>query len=168
MPQVWELVVFWTNASVRTQANIRPISQNWIIKRLERSSGTLLCLWYAVLCSCSQLEFKNRLLKRSTSVGGKSVYFERWMSGIVKELFPGSRLKSCRNDGSVNVELKQKAVSVAHWQQKLTTSKKLVAPQGFEPRYLEPKSSVLPLDEGAILCRRAKYKFLADYRQLSF
>lgn len=26
----------------------------------------------------------------------------------------------------------------------------LVAPQGFEPRYLEPKSSVLPLDEGAI------------------
>ena len=43
-----------------------------------------------------------------------------------------------------------------------------IAPQGFEPRYLEPKSSVLPLDEGAILCRGAKYKFLADYRQLTF
>ena len=77
-------------------------------------------------------------------------------------------LQSTRDRGSVNAELKQKAVSVAHLQQKLTTLKKLVAPQGFEPRYLEPKSSVLPLDEGAILCREAKYKFLADYWQLSF
>ena len=34
-------------------------------------------LYYAVLCSCSQLEFKNRLLKRGSSIGGKSVYFEQ-------------------------------------------------------------------------------------------
>ena len=50
----------------------------------------------------------------------------------------------------IKTEVKQKAVSVAQLQQKLTALKKLVAPQGFEPRYLEPKSSVLPLDEGAI------------------
>lgn len=34
-----------------------------------------------------------------------------------------------------------------------------IAPQGFEPRYLEPKSSVLPLDEGAILCRGLNINF---------
>jgi len=39
-----------------------------------------------------------------TSVGGKSVNFERWMSGLVKELFPGSRLKPCRDDVSVDAE----------------------------------------------------------------
>ena len=59
----------------------------------------------------------------------KSVYFDRWMSGVVKELFPGLRLSmprsafirgSCRDDSDVNAELKQKAVSVAHLQQKLT------------------------------------------------
>ena len=46
--------------------------------------------------------------------------------------------------------------------------KKLVAPQGVEPRYLEPKSSVLPLDEGAITMPKAKYKFLAHYWQHTF
>ena len=73
----------------------------------------------------------------------------------------------CRDDGDVDAEPKQKAVSVAQLQQKLTTLKK-IAPQGVEPRYLEPKSSVLPLDEGAITMPKAKYKFLAHYWQLTF
>ena len=76
------------------------------------------------------------------------------MSGMVKELIAFDKKTKGR-----------KCCSVAAT---IYDLKKLVAPQGFEPRYLEPKSSVLPLDEGAILCRRAKYKFLADYRQLSF
>ena len=53
---------------------------------------------------------------------------------------------------STYFEYKQKAVSAVIYSKNLRPFKKLVAPQGFEPRYLEPKSSVLPLDEGAITC----------------
>jgi hypothetical protein len=28
----------------------------------------------------------------------------------------------------------------------------LAAPQGFEPRYADPESAVLPLNEGAVFC----------------
>ena len=48
-----------------------------------------------------------------------------------------------------HAKVKQKAVSAVHLQQKLTALKKLVAPQGFEPRYYGPEPHVLPLDEGA-------------------
>ena len=32
--------------------------------------------------------------------------------------------------------------------------KVLAAPQGFEPRYADPESAVLPLNEGAVVLRR--------------
>ena len=66
----------------------------------------------------------------------------------------------CRDDGDVDAEPKQKAVSVAQLQQKLTTfedrsqfseKRQLVAPQGFEPRFYGPEPHVLPLDQGATM-----------------
>lgn len=38
------------------------------------------------------------------------------------------------------------------------------APQGLEPQYLVPKTSVLPLDEGAIKLDPAEYSALHDIR----
>ena len=33
----------------------------------------------------------------------------------------------------------------------------LAAPQGFEPRYADPESAVLPLNEGAATCHGARF-----------
>jgi hypothetical protein len=37
----------------------------------------------------------------------------------------------------------------------------LAAPQGFEPRYADPESAVLPLNEGAARLRRPQEKISA-------
>ena len=67
------------------------------------------------------------------------------MSGMVKELIAFDKKTKGRKCCSVVATIYD--------------LKKLVAPQGVEPRYLEPKSSVLPLDEGAIRCRRLNINF---------
>ena len=52
------------------QANITKLSD-------KRGSKEVQAPYYAVLRSCSQLEFQDRLLKRSSSIGNKSVNFEQ-------------------------------------------------------------------------------------------
>src|SRR5581483_9024678 len=37
--------------------------------------------------------------------------------------------------------------------------KRLAAPQGFEPRYADPESAVLPLNEGAVVCGKIQLRF---------
>jgi hypothetical protein len=40
---------------------------------------------------------------------------------------------------------------------------RLAAPQGFEPRYADPESAVLPLNEGAVLRREVEMETPFDF-----
>lgn len=42
------------------------------------------------------------------------------------------------------------------WRSCVESEKILAAPQGFEPRYADPESAVLPLNEGAAFAGRAQ------------
>jgi hypothetical protein len=40
------------------------------------------------------------------------------------------------------------------WGTRMNTARNLAAPQGFEPRYADPESAVLPLNEGAEIAEK--------------